>query len=65
MRTRVRTRYGLVQGLCRVPGHRESLGTPGLTASAGPVLAVDRVKFLRLAERTGAYDQTLAAVNSH
>ncbi|MFC5261227.1 SDR family oxidoreductase [Kribbella qitaiheensis] len=26
---------------------------------------VDRVKFLRLAERTGAYDQTLAAVNSH
>lgn len=26
---------------------------------------VDRVKLLRLAERTGAYDQTLAAVNSH
>jgi short-subunit dehydrogenase involved in D-alanine esterification of teichoic acids len=26
---------------------------------------VERVKFLRLAERTGAYDQTLAAVNSH
>ena len=52
MRTRVRTRYGLVQGLCRVPGHEAWVDRPDLTASAGPVLAVDREKFLAL----GGYD---------
>jgi N-acetylglucosaminyl-diphospho-decaprenol L-rhamnosyltransferase len=52
MRTRVRTRYGLVQGLCRVPGHEALVDLPDLTASAGPVLAVDRAKFLKL----GGYD---------
>ncbi len=52
MRTRVRTRFGLVQGLCRVPGHESLVDRPDLTASAGPVLAVDRVKFLAL----GGYD---------
>jgi N-acetylglucosaminyl-diphospho-decaprenol L-rhamnosyltransferase len=52
MRTRVRTRYGLVQGLCRVPGHEKWVDEPDLTASAGPVLAVDRRKFLAL----GGYD---------
>lgn len=52
MRTRVRTRFGLVQGMCRVPGHREELDRPDLTAAAGPVLAVDRVKFLTI----GGYD---------
>ncbi len=52
MRTRVRTRFGLVQGLCRVPGHEAAAFTAGLTASAGPVLAVDRVKFLAI----GGYD---------
>jgi len=52
MRTRVRTRFGLVQGLCRVPGHESFVGTPGLTASSGPVLAVDRQRFLEL----GGYD---------
>jgi N-acetylglucosaminyl-diphospho-decaprenol L-rhamnosyltransferase len=52
MRTRVRTRFGLVQGLCRVPGHEAWINLPDLTASAGPVLAVDRVKFLEL----GGYD---------
>ncbi len=52
MRTRVRTRFGLVQGLCRVPGHEDWIDLPDLTASAGPVLAVDRVKFLAL----GGYD---------
>jgi GT2 family glycosyltransferase len=52
MRTRVRTRYGLVQGMCRVPGHEAKVDTPDLTAAAGPVLAVDRVKFLAL----GGYD---------
>lgn len=52
MRTRVRSRFGIVQGLCRVPGHLDHIGEPGLTASAGPVLAVDRLKFLAL----GGYD---------
>ncbi len=52
MRTRVRTRFGLVQGLCRVPGHESWIDQPDLTASAGPVLAVDRVRFLAL----GGYD---------
>jgi N-acetylglucosaminyl-diphospho-decaprenol L-rhamnosyltransferase len=52
MRTRVRTRYGLVQGLCRVPGHEAWIDLPDLTAAAGPVLAVDRAKFLAL----GGYD---------
>jgi N-acetylglucosaminyl-diphospho-decaprenol L-rhamnosyltransferase len=52
MRTRVRTRFGLVQGMCRVPGYERTLGRPDLTAAAGPVLAVDRAKFLAL----GGYD---------
>ncbi len=52
MRTRVRSRFGLVQGMCRVPGHEAVLDHADLTASAGPVLAVDRRKFLAL----GGYD---------
>lgn len=52
MRTRVRTRFGMVQGLARVPGHEERVHRPDLTASAGPVLAVDRARFLKL----GGYD---------
>ena len=52
MRTRVRTRFGLVQGMCRVPGHRDALNQADLTASAGPILAVHRSRFLRL----GGYD---------
>jgi GT2 family glycosyltransferase len=52
MRTRVRTRFGLVQGMCRVPGHEALVDRPDLTAAAGPVLAVDRRKFLAL----GGYD---------
>jgi GT2 family glycosyltransferase len=52
MRTRVRTRFGLVQGMSRVPGHEAEVNTPDLTAAAGPVLAVDRAKFLAL----GGYD---------
>jgi GT2 family glycosyltransferase len=52
MRTRVRSRYGLVQGMCRVPGHETVVDRPDLTASAGPVLAVDRCRFLAL----GGYD---------
>lgn len=52
MRTRVRTRFGLVQGMCRVPGHESRIDEPDLTAAAGPVLMVDREKFLRL----GGYD---------
>ena len=52
MRTRVRSRFGLVRGLCRVPGHERSIGLADLTAAAGPILAVDRRKFLEL----GGYD---------
>ena len=52
MRTRVRTRFGLVEGRCRFPGYESELGRPDLTASAGPVLAVDRERFLAM----GGYD---------
>ncbi len=52
MRTRVRSRFGLVQGMCRVPGHESHVDEPDLTAAAGPVLMVDRARFLRL----GGYD---------
>jgi GT2 family glycosyltransferase len=52
MRTRVRSRLGLVQGMCRVPGYEKFLQQQDLTAAAGPVLAVDRRKFLEL----GGYD---------
>ena len=48
MRTRVRSRFGLVQGMSRVPGHEALVDHPDLTAAAGPVLAVDRAKFLAL-----------------
>lgn len=52
MRTRVRDRFGLIQGVCRVPGHEAHMHRADLTASAGPILAVDRAKFLAL----GGYD---------
>jgi GT2 family glycosyltransferase len=52
MRTRVRSRFGLIQGMCRVPGFEQVLGHEDLTAAAGPVLAVDRHRFLAL----GGYD---------
>jgi GT2 family glycosyltransferase len=48
MRTRVRTRFGLVQGMCRVPGHEAFVDRADLTAASGPVLAVDRRRFLTL-----------------
>jgi GT2 family glycosyltransferase len=52
LRTRVRMRFGLVQGRCRVPGHQRWIEQPDLTAAAGPALLVDREKFLAL----GGYD---------
>jgi GT2 family glycosyltransferase len=52
MRTRVRTRFGLIQGMCRVPGFENVIAQEDLTAAAGPVLAVDRCRFLAL----GGYD---------
>jgi GT2 family glycosyltransferase len=52
MRTRVRMRHGIVQGMCRVPGFEEGLDKHDLTAAAGPVLAVHRRRFLAL----GGYD---------
>lgn len=48
MRTRVRTRFGLIQGMSRVPDIEALWHQPDLTAAAGPVLAVDRRKFLEL-----------------
>ena len=52
MRTRVRSRFGLVQGMSRVPGHEGLVDRSDLTAAAGPVLAVHRGRFLAL----GGYD---------
>ncbi|MBI3319505.1 MAG: glycosyltransferase [Candidatus Omnitrophica bacterium] len=52
MLTRVRWRRGLVQAGARYPGHERLIHRPGWTAAAGPVLAVDRRKFLAL----GGYD---------
>lgn len=52
MNTRVRYRFGLIQGVCRIPGYQTKMHSPGLTASAGPVLAVCRQKFLAI----GGYD---------
>lgn len=52
MRTRVRSRFGLVQGMSRVPGHEGLVNRSDLTAAAGPVLAVHRGRFLAL----GGYD---------
>ena len=52
MRTWVRSRFGLVQGMSRVPGHEALVDQADLTAAAGPVLAVDRRWFLEI----GGYD---------
>lgn len=52
MRTRVRSRYGMVQGMSRVPGHESLVNDSDLTAAAGPVLAVNRSRFLAI----GGYD---------
>jgi N-acetylglucosaminyl-diphospho-decaprenol L-rhamnosyltransferase len=52
MRTRVRSRFGLIQGMSRVPGFEGVVDRFDLTAAAGPVLAVDREKFLTV----GGYD---------
>ncbi|MFW6124796.1 MAG: glycosyltransferase [Pirellulales bacterium] len=52
MRTRVRLRRGLVEATARVPGYKRAIHRPGATAAVGPVLAVDRKKFLTL----GGYD---------
>jgi GT2 family glycosyltransferase len=48
MKTAVRWRWGLVQATALYPGHETGIRTPGYTASAGAVLAVDRRKFLEL-----------------
>jgi len=52
MRTRVRMRYGLIQGMCRTPGFEQTVHAPDQTAAAGPVLAIDRRRFLDI----GGYD---------
>jgi GT2 family glycosyltransferase len=48
LKTAVRWRHGLVQATALFPGHESGIHWPGLTASAGAVLAVDRLKFLEL-----------------
>lgn len=53
MRTRVRSRFGLVQGMCRVPGFERAVAAADLTAAAGPILAIHRERFLAL----GGYDE--------
>lgn len=52
MRTRVRLYRGLVQASTRFPGYEQTIYEPGFTAAVGPVLAVDRRRFLAL----GGYD---------
>ena len=47
MRTRVRSRFGLIQGMSRVPGFEGVIDREDLTAAAGPVLAIDRRRFPR------------------
>lgn len=47
-RTSIRWRWGLVQATSLFAGHESGIEQPGLTASAGAALAVDRQKFLAL-----------------
>ncbi len=47
-KTAVCWRWGLVRATARFPGHESTIRQPGLTASAGAVLAVDRRKFAAL-----------------
>jgi GT2 family glycosyltransferase len=47
-RTAVRWRWGLVQATALFPGHEAAIRQPGLTASAGAVMAVDCRKFTEL-----------------
>lgn len=47
-KTAVEWHWGLVRATSLFPGHEVGMHLPGLTASAGAVLAVDRAKFLVL-----------------
>ena len=47
-KTAVRWRWGLVQATALFDGHQPVIHAPGLTASAGAAIAVDRHKFLEL-----------------
>jgi N-acetylglucosaminyl-diphospho-decaprenol L-rhamnosyltransferase len=47
-KTAVTWRWGLVQATALFPGHEAVIHAPGLTASAGAALAVDRAKFAAL-----------------
>src|SRR5208337_2074099 len=49
MRTRVRSKFGLVQGMCRVPGHERVLDRADLTASRVPCLPSTAASSSRLA----------------
>jgi len=47
-RTAIGWRMGLVQATALFPGHERHVNQPGLTASAGAAMAVDRERFLSL-----------------
>ena len=47
-KTAVSWHWGLVRATALYPGHEPAIGQPGLTASAGAALAVDRRKFAEL-----------------
>lgn len=48
LKTAIGWKWGLVQATCFYRGHASATELPGWTACAGPVMAVDRRKFLEL-----------------
>jgi len=48
LQSAVRWRWGLVEATAYFPGYQRAKLRPGLTAAAGPVMAVDRQRFLEL-----------------
>lgn len=48
LQSAVRWRWGLVEATAYFPGHELAKLRPGFTAAAGPVMAVDRRRFLEL-----------------
>lgn len=48
LKTAIRWRRGLVEANCRYPGYKQTMQVPDWTAASGPVMAVDRAKFLEI-----------------
>lgn len=55
LQTALRWRWGLIQAISDYPGHQQVMRTACLTASAGAVMAVDRLKFVELGGFDGLY----------